>query len=159
MEQPSLKGASNSERKPGKKQILIRESYFHQATSPSDKSYLIGSKCNLCGYVSFPKRLVCPACLKENTMEEIKLSRMGKIYSYSVLHVSLPGFPAPYIIARTELPEGPRVTSLITGCEPVEGALEIGTKVELVIGKITEDKEGNDVISYMFHPVGGEAKK
>ena len=143
----------------GKKQVPVREGYFHQATSPSDESYLIGSKCNICGYVSFPRRLVCPACLKENTMEETRLSSRGKIYSYSVLHISLPGFKAPYIIARTELPEGPRVTSPVTGYEPVEGALEIGTDVELVIGKISEDKEGNDVIGYMFRPVGNSNKR
>lgn len=158
-----MKEQGNSKEQSGRKQIPIREGYFHQATSPSDESYLIGSRCNVCGYVSFPKRDVCPACLKENTMEEIRLSRRGKIYSYSVLHVPLPGFPAPYIIARTELPEGPRVISLVTGCEPVEGALEIGTEVELVIGRITEDKDGNDVIGYMFRPVGnskqGEAEK
>ena len=143
----------------GKKQVPVREGYFHQATSPSDESYLIGSRCNVCGYVSFPKRDVCPACLKENTMEETRLSSRGKIYSYSVLHIPLPGFKAPYIIARTELPEGPRVTSPVTGCEPAEGALEIGTDVELVIGKISEDKEGNDVIGYMFRPVGNLNKR
>jgi len=149
-----LKEHHNPEQQPEKKQVPVREGYFHQATSPSDESYLIGSKCNICGYVSFPRRLVCPACLKENAMEETRLSSRGKIYSYSVLHISLPGFKAPYIIARTELPEGPRVTSPVTGYEPVEGALDIGTDVELVIGKISEDKEGNDIIGYMFRPVG-----
>ena len=69
------------------------------------------------------------------------------------MHVPIPGYRAPYIIARTELPEGLIVTSLITGCEPAEGALEIGDEVELVIDKITEDEEGNDIIGYMFRPV------
>jgi uncharacterized OB-fold protein len=97
--------------------------------------------------------VVCPACIKEDTMEEIRLGRRGKIYSYSIVHISLPGFQAPYIIARVELPEGPRVFSLIIDCEPIEGALDIGMEVELVIGKITEDKEGNDLIGYMFRPL------
>lgn len=153
MGQLAVKEQNNAAQQSGKNQIHIREGYFHQANSEADESYLIGSKCRLCGYVSFPKRLVCPACIKENTMEETRLSRKGKIYSYSVMHVSLPGYKAPYVIARIELPEGPRVFSLITGCEPQEGVLEIGTEVELVIGKITEDKEGNDIIGYMFRPL------
>ena len=147
-----LEVQSDSEQESGKKQIYIREGCYREATSPSEQSYLIGNKCRVCGYVAFPKRVVCPACIQEDTMEEIPLSPRGKLYSYTVLHVPLPGFPAPYIIGRTQLPEGPRVTSLITGCEPTEDALDIGAEVELTIGKISEDKEGNDIIGYMFRP-------
>lgn len=151
-----VKNTTEGENK--RKQVPIREGYFHQATDFSDESYLIGGKCSVCGYVSFPKRAVCPACIKENTMEEMRLSRRGKIYSYSVLHIPLPAFPAPYILARIELPEGPIVLSLVTDCEPVEGALEIGDEVELVIGKIFEDNEGNDTIGYMFRPLQNRDK-
>lgn len=133
-----------------KKQILVREGWFYAGEG---ESYLIGSRCGSCGYVSFPKRLICPACLRENTMEEIPLSRKGQIYSYTVQHIALPGFQAPYVVARVELPEGPKIYSLITGCKPVEGALEIGDEVELVIGKIKEDEKGNEVIGYLFRPV------
>jgi uncharacterized OB-fold protein len=138
--------------KPSKKKLKVREGCFHEATSPSEESYLIGSKCLECGYVSFPKRAVCPACIKENTMEETRLSQRGEIYSYTVLHVSIPGFPAPYVLGRIKLPEGLIVTSLITGCEPVEEALEIGQKAELVIEKIREDDNGNEIIGYKFRP-------
>jgi len=82
-----------------------------------------------------------------------ELSGKGKIFSYCVVHVPLPGFQAPYIIAQVQIPEGPRINSLITGCEPVEGSLNIGTEVELVVCKITETKEGNDVIGFMFRPI------
>jgi len=152
VEPKSPRGQEKAEQQGGKKRIHAREGCYREGTSSSDQSYLIGNKCSVCGYVAFPKRVVCPACIKENTMEEIPLSPRGRIYSYTVLHVPLPGFPAPYIIARTQLPEGPRVTSLITGCEPKEDALDIGTEVELTIGKISEDREGNDIIGYMFRP-------
>ena len=134
-----------------KERIPIREGYFYEA-APNGESYLIGSECKLCGYVSFPKREVCPSCIKENSQKEIKLSREGKLHSYSVIHVPLPGYPAPYVIGEIKLPEGPIVTSLITGIEPVEEALGIGDEMELVVGKITEDKKGNQIIGYMFRP-------
>lgn len=153
MDAKSPKNQVKAEQQDGKKRIYIREGSYRRAASPSDESCLIGNKCSVCGYVAFPKRMVCPACIKEDTMEEIPLSPRGRLHSYTVLHVPLPGFPAPYIIGRTQLPEGPRVTSLITGCEPTEGALDIGTEVELIIGKISEDKEGNDIMGYMFRPV------
>ena len=126
---------------------------FHQARSPEDTSFLIGSRCRECGYVAFPKRVVCPACIKEDTMEEMHLGERGRIHSYSVVHVPLPGFPAPYILAQVELPEGPIIFSLLTGCEPREGVVDIGTEVELVIGKTSRDKEGDDVMGYIFRPV------
>jgi len=50
-----------------------------------------------------------------------------------------------------ELPEGVRVQTLFTGCDP--DSLEIGMDVELVIEKLFEDQEGHDVITYKFRPV------
>jgi len=144
---------NNNPAKSQKRQIPVREGYFHQVAGPADESYLIGGKCSHCGCISFPLRVVCPDCMHENSMKEMRLSRRGKIFTYTVLHVPLPGFPAPYTVAFVELPEGPKIYSLITGCKPIQGVLEVGTEVELVIGKITEDNEGNDIIGYMFKPV------
>jgi len=62
---------SSAEQQPREEQVYIRQGYFHRATNPSDRSYLIGSKCRVCGYISFPKRLICPVCIKENTMQEV----------------------------------------------------------------------------------------
>jgi len=92
--------------------------------------------------------------MKEDTMEETPLSRRGKIDTFSVVRVAPTGFEAPYIQAFVDLPEGPRVFSLITGCEPSEDALKEGQEVELVIEKITEDEKGNELIGYKFRPVG-----
>lgn len=153
MNQPPLKETSEAHTHLGENQILAREGWLHVSTSPNDQSYLIGARCTLCGEVFFPRRLVCPVCVKKDTTKEIRLSERGTVYSYSVMHVSLPGFPAPYIIARVEVPEGPRITALITGCEAAEGVLEIGDEVELVIGKVSEDNDGNDIIGYMYRPV------
>jgi uncharacterized OB-fold protein len=137
-----------------KRRLPILPGIFHEATSPTDKSYLIGSRCSVCGRSFFPKQSVCRACMRDDSMQEIALSSRGKIDTFTVVHVAPMGFKAPYIQAYVDLPEGPRIFSLITGCEPSEEALKTGTEVELVIDKITEDEKGNDLIGYKFRPIG-----
>lgn len=117
------------------------------------KPYLIGSICRYCGYVAFPKKRICPICLKKDSMEETALSRKGKIDTFSVLHVAAPGFEVPYVVAYTILPEGPKVFSMIDDGEPTEQSLKIGQEVELVLGKIRDDEQGNEVVSYKFRPI------
>lgn len=139
--------------KSDKKQVLVKEGLFYLPASSSDKPYLIGSKCRTCGHVAFPRRAICPVCVKPGTMEEVPLSRRGKLNSFTVAQVAPSGFKAPYIISYVDLPEGPRVFSMITGCEPSEQSLKVGQEVELVIEKISEDDKGNEVIGYKFRPI------
>lgn len=145
-------------------QIPSIEGLFHIPTSISETPYLIGSKCKLCGHVSFPKRAVCPVCVKGNTMEEIPLSRRGKIRHFCISRVSQPGFPGPYVQAFVRLYKGPEIFSIITGVDPDNAKLRIGTEVELVIEKIAEDQNGNNIVVYKFAPVrskslGGQSQK
>jgi uncharacterized OB-fold protein len=138
--------------------IPILPGILHQGRSPEEKSYLIGSRCKECGRTFFPKRYVCNACMKDETMEETPLSTRGKIDTFSVVQVAPLGFEAPYIQAFVDLPEGLRVFSIITGCSPSEESLKEGDEVELVIEKIAEDENGNDLIGYKFRPFGGEQR-
>jgi uncharacterized OB-fold protein len=131
----------------------IKEGLFYEPASAHEKPYLIGSRCACCGYVSFLKRPICPVCLEDGTMNEIPLSRKGKINTFTISRVAPLGFKAPYIQAFVDLPEGPRVFSLITGCEASESAIDIGSEVQLVIEKICVDEEGGELIGYKFRPV------
>jgi len=137
----------------GKKQVPIEEGLFYQPASQEEKPYLIGSKCNLCGNVTFPKKHVCPRCAKKDTMTEVHLSGSGKLDTFSIVNAALPGFKAPSIQAYIKLVEGPRIWSLIMGVEPNGKALKIGMDVELVVEKVREDAQGNEMISYQFRPV------
>jgi uncharacterized OB-fold protein len=135
------------------KQILITPERVCFPDSSPEKPYLIGSKCDICGIVCFPEKEVCPSCIRGKTMRPVPLSGKGKVDSFSISYVAPPGFSAPYIQSWIELIEGPRIFSLITGCEPSEQALEIGMDVEFVVGKIAEDEDGNDLLCYQFQPV------
>jgi uncharacterized OB-fold protein len=141
------------EQKVEKRRIPIIPGIIHEATSSDDKSYLIGSRCRVCGRTFFPKQSVCRICMVDETMEETTLSTKGKIDTYTVVHVAPMGFKAPYIQGFVDLPEGPRIFSIITGWDPSGKALEEGMEVELMIDKITEDEKGNDLIGYKFRPV------
>ncbi len=139
--------------KSGKKQVPVQAGLFTLPSSLTEEPHLIGSKCGSCGEVFFPKQAICGNCSEEN-MKEIALSRMGKVFSSTVLRYQPPIHKGPMPIShgRVELPEGVIVPTPFTGCNTDE-TLKIGTKVEMVIEKLYEDEEGNEVMTYRFRPV------
>ena len=110
---------------------------------------LVGSKCNECGDVFFPSRVVCPNCRRKGKLEPFQFSGKGKIYTYSVIRSPPDDFKkiAPYAVAVIELEEGAKLTSQLVDCDVDD--IEIGDPVEMVFRRISED--GPDgVISYGF---------
>jgi uncharacterized OB-fold protein len=137
------------------KRIPIKEGLWTVPSSPHEKPQLIGSRCPLCGEVFFPKKGsgICTRCQSRN-LEEIKLSRRGKIYSFTVVMQRPPEYykgPVPYAEGFVELPEGVRVETLFTDCNVDD--LKVGMDVELVIEKLCEDEEGNEILAFKFRPV------
>lgn len=134
-------------------EVPLREGLFHiPGPSPDDHPYLIGTKCRLCGYTAFPPRHVCLKCLREETMEEVKLGPRGTLDSFAVMQVGPPDFRPPYVIGNIKIPEGPLVFALISGCEPRDDALELGQEMELTIECIKKDNQGNDLMAWKFRP-------
>lgn len=136
-----------------KKLVPIEKGLFTIPSSAGQEGHLIGSKCRLCGEVFFPKRPICSNCTEEN-MEEILLSRRGKLYSHSVVHQRTPeykGETLPYAVGFIDLPEQVRVMSLLTDCD--FGMLKMGMDMELVIEKLYVNDEGNEVLAFKFRPV------
>ncbi|MBI4294679.1 MAG: OB-fold domain-containing protein [Chloroflexi bacterium] len=138
-----------------KKQIPAVEGLF---TWPSDEPRLIGARCKSCGEFFFPKSFPThnPTC-KNRELEEVLLSRRGKLWSYTVHHYPPPPpfmAPKPFVpfgIASVELPEGIKVLGMTTDCVPEK--LKIGTEMEMVVEKLYEDKDGNEVMGWKFRPV------
>ncbi len=133
----------------------IKEGLFLPAeSSPNGKPYLIGSRCKVCGYTSFPQKEVCVRCLRDDTMELAHFGPHAILDSFAVMQVAPPGFTPPYMQGYVILRDGPKIFTLITGCEPREDALTVGDKMELVIEKIKEDENGEDIIGWKFRPNG-----
>lgn len=110
---------------------------------------LIGSKCEQCGTVFFPKRVICPECRRRGKLEDIQLKGNGKIFTYSVIHTPTDAFKtiAPYVVAIVELEDGAKLTTQIVDCKPED--VNIGDDVEMVFRRIKE--EGDEgVISYGY---------
>ncbi|MFH1626058.1 MAG: Zn-ribbon domain-containing OB-fold protein [Pseudomonadota bacterium] len=119
--------------------------------SPSGKPHLIGSKCNSCGEYFFPKRVICPNCLKDENPDDVLLGNRGKLYSYCIVKAAPLGFEAPYAIGYVDLPEGLRIFSPLA--EHDKEGFKVGMDLELVVDKIREDETGQAVYGYKFRPV------
>jgi uncharacterized OB-fold protein len=139
---------------PDKEKTLVplEEGYFTIPISPGEEPHLIGSKCRSCGEYFFPKRVFCAKCFAEDS-EEVLLSRKGKLYTYTRVHVPMFGKVvmdrAEYCVGQVDLPEGPRIQTTLN-CDP--GELKIDMEMELILTKINEDKQGNDIVVYQFRP-------
>ena len=112
-------------------------------------------KCPSCGEIYFPKKPkgICIHCQHQG-LEEIELSRRGKISSFSVVMQRPTRYylgDAPYAYGYVDLPDGVRVETLFTGCD--FETLKIGMQVELLIEKLGDDEQGNEIITYKFRPV------
>ena len=118
---------------------------------PDGQANLVGIKCPHCGEIMFPKALICTACGKEG-VEEVALSNHGKIWTYTIVHVSYGSIilTPPYATAFVELEGGGYVHTPIIGCELDE--VRIGMDVEMELVK-TGQNEDADTVVYAFKPV------
>lgn len=144
----------NTEAKVEKKKLPLQEGLFTVPSSPDEEPRLLGSKCFACGEVVFPKQIICPHCCREG-MEEIALSRRGKVYSSSVVWYppQLYKGPIPYANAQILLPEGVLIPTILTNCG-TDKPVTVETEVELVLEKFGEDAEGNEIVMYKFKVLG-----
>jgi len=138
-----------------KRQIPLIEGLF---TWPSDEPHLIGGRCKSCSTYFFPKWLVKhkPNC-RERHIEEVLLSRRGKLNSYTIQHYPPPPpFKSPdpfipYAIGWVSLPEGIAIAGIITGAKLED--LKTHMDVELVVEKAWVDEHGNDALTWKWQPV------
>ncbi|MBW1785046.1 MAG: OB-fold domain-containing protein [Deltaproteobacteria bacterium] len=141
-----------------RKMMPVREGLWSEPSAPGEEPQLIGSHCLTCGELFFPRQDsgLCSYCQSKD-LEEVKLSSKGTIFSYTVVMLRPPVYykaEVPYAIGFVELPEGVRVETLFTDYD-IE-SLHVGMEVEMVIEKLHEDEEGNEIMSYRFRPVKSE---
>lgn len=138
----------------GKNIKLFREGLFEIPSVQNQEAHLIGNKCRNCKKIFFPSRRICANCFNEE-LDEVALSRKGKLYTYTIVWSPPAGMKAPYAIGYVDLPEGVRVFSLLTEWEDILG---LDIDVEIVIDKLGQDAEGNEILVYKFKPCksGGE---
>ncbi len=122
---------------------------------------LLGSRCDSCGEVYFPRKEVpiCAHCQSE-MLSDIELSRNGVIHSVThVLQKPAGGYyygPVPFLCAIVEFPEGVYVMGHVLSDDP--DAVQIGDPVHVVLDVLFE--KGDEVIStYKFKKIAGRDRK
>ena len=126
-----------------------------------DPPCLVGSRCLTCGTYFFPRQAsFCrnPACEGE-TFADVKLSRTGKIWSYTnACYQPPPPFVAPvpyapFAISAVELAAERMIVlgQMSTGVDVAD--LRLGMDVELVLERLYET-EGQDKLIWKWKPVG-----
>jgi uncharacterized OB-fold protein len=133
-----------------RRMVPLRGGLF-RLPSAGVEAALIGSRCPGCGKHFFPRRHVCLNCGRQG-LDEVPLSRQGKVWTFTVARQTPPASltQAPYAIAIVELPEDVRVETVLAG-DPE--TVHIGMGVEFVLEKVGTSADGADMMAFKFRPV------
>ena len=122
------------------------EGWFTTGSEPA----LIGTKCQSCGTISFPRETTfCknPSCSGEE-FADTELSRRGTVWSYTDAQYQPPPpyIPSadpyvPFALAAVELPEGLVILGQVADGYGVDD-LKVGNTVELVVEPLYTDETG-----------------
>ena len=143
-----------------KRQIAVEEGLW-RSLSEGEKPSLIGSRCTSCGEVFFPRKRkgLCAHCYKVG-LEDILLSGKGKIASFTIAEQAPTGGfyhgPVPYAYGAVDLIDGVELQALFAGDLY---SLEVGMDVEMIIDRLFDDREGNEIITYKFQAAKGSAQE
>ena len=97
------------------------------------KDVLLGLKCNECGAINVPPKMVCGQCTSTD-MEVVALSGRGSIQTFTTVFVAPEGreAEAPYTVVMVELDEGPWIAGNLIDIDPSKATMElIGRSVKL----------------------------
>ena len=106
-------------------------------------------KCRICEQVHFPRPETCLNCFSD-VLEGVALSRRGRLFTYTVVHMPTAHFQPPYAVGYVDLPKGLRVFSPLDILE--DKPFEVGMEVEIKVGPIWQEEE-KEVTGYKFTPV------
>jgi len=101
---------SQFQRDPDGKILPTIENFYRFCTERK----LMGVKCSKCGAIFTLPRMTCPKC-RSIGMEWTELKGIGKLLSYSIVHVSTADYQSqtPYAVGIVELDEGARLSGVI----------------------------------------------
>jgi len=102
-------------------------------------AYLIGGRCRKCNGYALGIREFCPHCSAQNTLQEDRIGRTGRLYSATVVHQGPSGFKAPYRVGYVDIEGGVRIFAHI---ENGAAGPKVGETVELNIDARMTDREG-----------------
>jgi uncharacterized OB-fold protein len=104
----------------------------------------------VCGELSYPARVHCLSCGRQDMTSPYQLARTAEVYSVVAVHTDLPGIETPYALAIITIDEsGVRLLAKVTDAFPAQCA--IGDRGRLVLRRIAV-REGIPDYNYAFQP-------
>ncbi len=103
---------------------------------------LLGLKCQACGAITVPPKIVCRQCASPD-MEIMELRGTGKIRTFTTVNVASEGREdeVPYTIVMVELDDGPWIMGNLDDIDPTQATMElIGRKVKMAHKVFPGDK-------------------
>lgn len=135
-------------------QIPVKERLFK--TDAGGRAVLMGSVCPACGTRFFPARGSCAKCAKRG-LAQTDLAREGEIVTYTIVRQAPATWKGevPYTIVWVKLDDGPELMSHLIGARESDSL--IGRRVEVVLDKLRNDADGNEIVVHKFKlaPNGG----
>ena len=106
---------------------------FKDYSEALKQNKLLGLKCQSCGAITVPPKMVCRQCASPE-MEIVELKGAGKIRTFTTVYVASEGREdeVPYIIALVELDDGPWIMGNLGDIDPTQASMElIGKRVNM----------------------------
>jgi uncharacterized OB-fold protein len=126
----------------------------------SGKPYLEGLKCTACGEVlAVGGRRACPKCAAIGALVPIRLAERGRLYTYTVVHRSMPGVATPFVAALVDLDGGGAIKGNLIGLESDAIRFDMPVQVQFETLIAAGEKTARHVRHYFTAAAGGcEAK-
>lgn len=106
---------------------------FRSFSNALKENRLLGLKCDSCGTITCPPKLVCCECAGLD-LEIVELSGKGRIKTFTTTYVAPKGreVEAPYTIVIVALDEGPWITGNLVDIDPARVTMDVvGRRVTL----------------------------
>ena len=87
-------------------------------------------------------------------MEPVRLSEIGKVYVYTIVHRSFPGVETPFIDVIVDLDDGAHLKGTLVGVKPDPDNIPFGLAVKVSYREADPvNKPGKPHLTYVFEPV------
>ena len=81
-----------------------------------------------------------------------KLANTGKVRSFTIVHRTVPGVPAPYVSALVDLDGGGSVKGNLVGVPPDPEHVKLGMAVRMNTFVAGTDDDGTEAVAFAFEP-------
>jgi uncharacterized OB-fold protein len=81
-----------------------------------------------------------------------KLATTGKLRSFTIVHRTVPGVPAPYVSALVDLDGGGSVKGNLQNVPPDPEHVKLGMPVRMTTFVAGTDDDGTEAVAFAFEP-------